>query len=106
MLGQIKEGKSPREVAQLLGDTARWVRTIVGRWNAAGEKGIRDHRHEIVGTKPLLWAPLQSDLVAALAGPAADGGVWSGPKVAIWMQERLERPVDPRRGWEALQRVG
>ncbi len=28
------------------------------------------------------------------------------PKVAAWMQDRLGRPVDPRRGWDYLQRVG
>ncbi len=28
------------------------------------------------------------------------------PRVAQWMQEQLGRPVDPRRGWDALQRVG
>src|SRR5258708_34519158 len=33
MLWQIKEGKSPREDAELLGYTARWVRTTIQRWN-------------------------------------------------------------------------
>src|SRR6266700_4050814 len=31
---QIKEGKSPRQGAELIGYTARWVRTRVQRWNA------------------------------------------------------------------------
>src|SRR5260221_13123475 len=105
-LWQAKEGKTPREVAELLGYTARWVRTILQRWNAEGEQGIRDHRHEIAGSKPLLSAERQAELVEALQQPPADGGLWSGPKVASWMQERLGRPVDPRRGWDALQRVG
>ena len=26
--------------------------------------------------------------------------------MAIWMQERLGRPVDARRGWDYLQRLG
>ena len=106
MLWLMQEGKSPREVAELLGYTARWVRTILQRWNAEGEQGIRDHRHEIAGSKPLLSAERQAELVEALQHPPADGGLWSGPKVASWMQERLGRPVDPRRGWDALQRVG
>lgn len=102
MLWLVKEGKSPREVAELLGYTARWVRTIIGRWNAAGEEGITDHRHEIDVSRPLLSPQLQAELVEALQEPPADGG----PKVAQWMQEQLGRPVDPRRGWDALQRLG
>ncbi len=106
ILWQVKEGKSPREVAELLGYTARWVRTIIQRWNAQGDKGIQDHRHEIAGSQPLLSAEQQAELAQALKHPPADGGLWSGPKVASWMQERLGRAVDVRRGWDYLQRVG
>jgi transposase len=106
MLWLLKEGKSPREVAELLGYTARWVRTIIQRWNSEGDAGIQDHRHEIEGSQPLLSAQQQADLVEALQHAPADEGLWSGPKVASWMQERLGRPVDARRGWDYLQRVG
>ena len=106
ILWQVKEGKSPREVGEQLGYSARWVRTIVQRWNQQGERGIRDHRHEIVGNQPLLSVQQQVELAEVLKHPPADGGLWSGPKVARWMQEQLGRPVDPRRGWDALQRVG
>src|SRR5229473_6784040 len=106
ILWQAKEGKTPREVAELLGYTARWVRTIIQRWNAEGEAGIQDHRHEIEGSQPLLSAELQAELAEALQRPPADGGLWNGPKVAAWMQERLGRPVDPRRGWDYLQHLG
>ncbi len=62
ILWQVKEGKSPREVAELLGYTARWVRTIIQRWNVQGDKGIQDHRHEIAGSQPLLSAEQQAEL--------------------------------------------
>ena len=106
ILWQIKEGKSPREVAELLGYTARWVRTIVRRWNAQGEQGIRDHRHTINVSRPLLSGEQQAELVEAMQHPPAAGGLWTGPKVAQWMQVRLGHSVDPRRGWDALQRAG
>ena len=70
------------------------------------EAGIRDHRREIDVSRPLLSLEQQSELAEVLKSPPADGGLWSGPKVAQWMQEQLGRPVDPRRGWDALQRVG
>jgi transposase len=106
----VKEGKSPQEVAELLGYTAGWVRRIVRRWNAAGEAGITDHRRELPGAKLLLTPEQQRQLTEALQQPPADGGllggVRSGPKVAGWMQAKLGREIDPRRGWDYLQRVG
>jgi hypothetical protein len=38
---------------------------------------------------------LRHALAQAIAGPAPDGGVWTGPRLAAWMAERLSRPVDP-----------
>jgi len=105
LLWLAKEGKAPQVIAEQLGYTARWVRTVIGRWNAQGEAGIRDRRHEIDVSRPLLSPELQEELAAALQGPAADGGLWSGPKVAQWMQQRLGRPVAPQRGWDYLQRL-
>ena len=106
ILWLAKEGKTPQTIAEQLGYTARWVRTVIGRWNAQGETGIRDRRHEIDVSRPLLSPELQEELAAALQGTPVDGGLWSGPKVAQWMQQRLGRPVAPQRGWDYLQRLG
>jgi transposase len=106
ILWLIKEGHTPNEIAFMLGYTARWVRTIVQRWKKAGEPGIRDQRLTLPGAPCLLTAEQQKELDHALEQPPADGGLWSGPKVAAWMQEQLGRPVDPRRGWDYLQRLG
>src|SRR5215467_2168167 len=106
ILWLAKEGKTPQAIAEQLGYTARWVRTVIGRWNAQGEAGIRDRRHEINVSRPLLSSQQQEELAAALQAPPADGGLWSGPKVAQWMQQRLGRPVAPQRGWEYFKRLG
>jgi transposase len=106
ILWLVKEGHTPNEVASMLGYTARWIRTIVGRWNQEGEQATLDHRRTLPGAPPLLNLEQQKELDQALAHPPADGGLWSGPKVAAWMQERLGRPVDPRRGWDYMQRLG
>ena len=42
----------------------------------------------------------------ALAGPASDGGLWTGRKVAAWIGERVGRAVHEARGWEAMVRLG
>jgi hypothetical protein len=90
----------------MLGSTPRWIRTIVQRWNKAGEQGIRDHRRTLPGAPCLLTVEQQKELDQALDQPPADGGLWSGPKVAAWMAERLGRQVDPPRGWDYLPRLG
>lgn len=106
ILWLMKEGHTPEEIAPILGYTARWVRTIVQRWNTTGEAGIRDRRLTQPGAPCLLTIEQQQELDRALDQPPADGGLWSGPKVAAWMAQRLGRPVDGRRGWEYLQRLG
>lgn len=92
ILWLAREGHTPQRIADQLGYSARWVRTIIRRWNEQGEEGIRDRRREVQGSPMLLSAALQSELKAALQQPPADGGLWSGPKVAQWMQQRLGRP--------------
>lgn len=106
ILWLMKEGHTPDEVAVMLGYTARWIRTLVQRYNRGGEQALRDHRRLQKGAPPLLSPEQQKELDQALDQPPADGGLWSGPKVAAWMAQRLDREVDPRRGWDYLQRLG
>jgi len=106
ILWLMKGGHSPNEIARMLSYTARWIRTIVGRYNRGGEPAILDRRRMLPGAPCLLSMDQQQELDQALEQPPADGGLWSGPKVAAWMQERLGRPVDKRRGWDYLQRLG
>ena len=82
------------------------MHTVIGRWNAQGEAGIRDRRYEIDVSRPLLAPELQEELAVPLQATTADGGLWGGPKVAQWMQQRLGRKVSPQRGWDYLQRLG
>ncbi len=106
ILWLMKEGHTPNQVALMLGYTARWIRTIVHRWNQAGEQAMGDQRQSLKGAPLLLSREQLKELDQALDQPPADGGLWSGPKVAAWMAERLGREVDPRRGWDYLRRPG
>jgi len=54
----------------------------------------------------LLGTDLRAELAVRLQQPPEDGGLWNGPKVAAWMQERLGRPVAAQRGWDYLRLVG
>lgn len=106
MLWLIAQGHTCPAVATLLGYSEDWVRTIVHRYNDAGPAGVTDRRHANPGQRPLLDSVLRDALDQALAADPPDGGLWTSPKVAVWLAERLGRPVSRQRAWEAMRALG
>jgi transposase len=102
----LVQGRSGREVARIMGLSGHWVLEIVRRYNEGGPESLGDRRRGNAGAKPLLGEEDEAALRAALAAPPADGGLWSGPKVAAWMSARLGRKVWPQRGWDYLRKLG
>lgn len=98
-------GKSTTEVSELISCKPDWVRRLVRRWNALGPEGLKDGR-AANGRKPLLSAVQQSSLLQALMGPAPDGGLWNGKKVALWISNQIGHPVSRVRGWVYLRDLG
>jgi transposase len=105
ILWLLAEGRPTAEVAGVTGYTVRWVQEIARRYRA-GPAAIGDRRHANPGAAPLLDMAQQDQLRTALAGPAPDGGIWTGRWVAVWMSQRLGRPVSLQRGWEWMRRLG
>jgi transposase len=106
MVWLVAQGRAATEVAGLVGSHPNRVREIVHRYNTEGPESLRDRRHDNRGRSPLLDAAHRERLRAALAGPAPDGGLWTGRKVAAWMADHLGRPVAVQRGWEAMVALG
>jgi transposase len=102
----LSQGRSEREVAAATGYGQRWITAIVRRYNAEGAGGLGDQRAKNTGARPLLSQEDELTLQDALAEPPADGGLWTGPKVAAWMTARLGRKIWPQRGWDYLQKLG
>jgi transposase len=102
----LARGWVSAQVASVTGYTVNWVRTIARRYNQQGAAGLEDRRHRNPGAVGLLSAAQRTALLAALAQPPPDGGVWTGPKAAAWMAATLGRRVHPQRGWEILRRLG
>lgn len=44
-------------------------------------------------------------MASALEGPAPDGGLWRGPKVAVWIEQKTGKRTHPQRGWVYLKRL-
>src|SRR3954466_12282742 len=102
----LSRGRGEREVARVTGYGRRWVGEGARRYDEGGPDGLGDRRRGNAGARPLLGAEDEAALRAALAEPPADGGLWTGPKVARWMAARLGREVWPQRGWDYLRKLG
>jgi transposase len=104
MLWLLAGDRQLQEVATLTGYSTRWVSTVLHRYNAEGPSGVRDRRHDNPGVAPVLTSVQQAALQAALQQPPADGGLWTGPKVAAWITGQTGRAVGPPCGWTYLKR--
>src|SRR5215213_2275373 len=102
----LAQGRSFLEVAEVLALVPRWVEELAARYNALGPAALGDQRRGNGRAASLLTKDVLAALAERVRTPPEDGGLWSGPKVAVWMagQLGLER-VHPQRGWEALKRV-
>ncbi len=97
--------ESAATVARVSGFTPRWLRVLIGRWNASGIGGLGDRRHGNAGAERLLDDTGLAALEGALAEAPEDGGLWNGRQVAAWMSAYLGRPVSPKRGLDYLHRL-
>ena len=80
---------------------------LAARYNASGPEALGDRRRRNGKAASLLTGDVLSALAERVRTPPEDGGLWSGPKVAAWMAQRLRlQRVHPQRGWEALRRIG
>jgi transposase len=96
-------------VAEVTGYSTKWVREILRRYQERGVEGLGDRRHHNPGAaeRALLDAAQREELREALKRPPPDGGLWSGPKVALWMaQKTARRRVRAQRGWDYLKKLG
>src|SRR3954468_14197706 len=108
----LSRGRGEREVAQVTGYGRRWVGEVARRYEEGGPDGLGDRRRGNAGARPLLGAEDEGGRGGggprgpARPAPPANGGLWTGPKVATWMAARLGREVRPQRGWDYLEKLG
>src|SRR4051794_9177981 len=112
MVWRMSLGDPIREVARMVGYSEKWAKEIARRYEyeGGGVEGLGDRRHGNPRAKEraLLDEEGQVRLQEALLKEAPPGGgMWSGPKVARWIEQQtgIER-VHAQRGWEYLRKVG
>ena len=83
----LSTGKTTREVSEITRFHIRGVRELVKRYNAGGPDSMLDKRRNN-GSKRRLSAEQCKELESALGQPHPDGGLWNGPKVAAWIENK------------------
>src|ERR687886_2577694 len=103
----LARGRTVLELAEVLAFAPRWVTRLAARYDARGPEALGDRRRRNGKAAGLLTPDLLAALAARVRAPPEDGGLWSGPKVALWMAAHLGlAKVHAQRGWEALKRIG
>jgi transposase len=110
MVWRMSLGDPIREVARMVGYSQKWTREIARRYQEEqGVEGLGDRRHGNPGAKEraLLDEEGQAELrEALLEGSPPGGGMWSGPKVARWIERKTGlQKVHAQRGWEYLRKA-
>jgi transposase len=94
-----------QQAGPLVGLSDVYARAVLRRWNDHGPEGLADRRRHNKGRGKLTPAQ-QAELYGALQQEPADGGLWSGPKVAAYVRGRFGVSACPQTGWRWLRRLG
>lgn len=100
------QGYSTTQVTEVLGLSGFAVRRLITRYNSTGPDAVADGRRLNPGRTPRLDQEQTARLLEALKGPPPQGGLWSGPKVAAWIQEQTGQKAPKQLGWSYLKRLG
>ena len=107
LLWKISMGWTIKNSALAVGLSYGYAKKIVKNYNNQGEKGVIIHTkspHKR-GSQPLLNELQLAKLTTLLKSKPCDGGIWSGPKVARWIErETGQKKVWNQRGWEYLKK--
>ena len=100
------KGMATKAVTKVTSYRDDWVRQLVRRYNEDGPESLGDRRRDNPGRQPMLDAAKQAELYEVLQGPAPDGGLWSGPKVAHWITQETGEKLSKKGGWVYLRKLG
>jgi transposase len=109
LLWQVSLQNTIQDAAQIIVMHYDQARNLIRKYNQHGPDSIPDKRKTRSHTprKPLLDQTQRQKLFQALQAPHPDGGLWTGPKVARWIQQATGRErVVPQLGWDYLKRLG
>lgn len=109
LLWKISLGWTIKNSALALGIDYQYAKKILKRYNETGSDGVKNRRKTPLTHRPckpsLLNHQQLEKLTQALKEPPSDQGVWTGPKVARWIEKETHREkVSNQRGWDYLKK--
>ena len=119
LLWKISLGWTIKNSALAVGCSYPYAQKILNQYNQNGEEGVKNRKNQtsnhVRGKKRLLSQSQLEKLTKAItAVPASliakespDGGIWTGTKVARWIEKETGRKkVWNQRGWDYLKKCG
>ncbi len=101
----LAQKRPTEEVAAVTGYSRDWIYQLVRSYNRLGPEALGDLRRHNPGALPKLNDVQQAQLLAAVRGPAPDGGVWNGRKVTDYLQETFGVTITRQQGWVYLKQM-
>jgi transposase len=113
LLWKISLGWNIKQSAMIVGIHYQYALKIVKQYNQLGpetvlKKRVKPEREQHKGgKKPLLNSAQMKKLCQALLTRPFDQGIWTGPKVARWIEKETgKEKIWNQRGWEYLKKQG
>jgi transposase len=109
LLWKVSQGWTIKNSALAVGYSYPYAQKIINRYNQNGGEGVRNRQNKtsnhVRGKKRLLSQSQLEKLTRAIENKPPDGGIWTGTKVARWMEKETAREkVWNQRGWDYLKK--
>ncbi len=103
----ISHGQLANHAARRVGRSSGWITALARRYNERGVQAVPDARGDVApGRRPRLDGAAAQALDLALRGEPTDGGLWTAPKVALWIAARTGTSVHHSTAWRVMRRLG
>jgi transposase len=107
LMNNPKKIISVKEAAQIVGFCQRWARILVHRYNEEGPDNFIDKRKNNQGREAFLNHEQQEELKKNLIEKRPpDGGLWTGPKVALWIKKKTKKNITAVGAWKWIRKAG
>jgi transposase len=105
----VAVGETIKRASRIVGYDYSSGRRILKAYNRGGGASLKDRRRSRKDKLPRhssLSPAFVEKLRARVLEPPPDGGLWTGPKLAKWIEQETGQKVWPQRGWDWLKRFG
>lgn len=110
LLWKVSLGWTLKNSASAVGINYDYAKEILKKYNELGKEGVENLKNKSPlrrgGKQSLLTEKQLEKLAQKLKSKPSDGGMWTGPKVARWIEkENGVEKVWNQRGWDYLKKL-